>query len=102
MPRHTHRQNISIYLLSAMFIFIGSFANAANEKDVQKFFSKNKVGISPDYAFVKNGIAGPDHLITIHGFANDRLVCEALAREYNGDSSLSTLPGIYQCIQLNE
>jgi len=102
MPRHTHRQNISIYLLSAMLIFIGSFANAANEKDVQKFFSKNKVGNSPDFAFVKNGIAGPDHLMTIHGYANDRAVCEALAREYNGDSSLSTLPGIYQCIQLNE
>ena len=76
--------------------------NAADQEDVQKFFSKNKVGNSPDYAFVKNGIAGQDHLITIHGYADDKSVCEALAKEYNGDESLSTLPGKYQCIQLNK
>jgi hypothetical protein len=78
-----------------------SSANAA-AKDVQNFFSKNKVGDSPDYAFVKNGIGGPDHLITIHGYGDDKNVCELLAKEYNGDGQLSVLPGKYNCIQLNE
>ena len=75
---------------------------AADQEDVKKFFSKNKVGNSPDYAFVKNGIAGQDHLLTIHGYANDKAVCEALAKEYNNDPSLSTVQGTYQCIPLNK
>ena len=75
---------------------------SSDTKNLQEYLSKNKIGESPDYAFVKNGIAGPDHLITIHGYADDRAVCEALAREYNGDESLSDLPGKYRCIQLNE
>ena len=86
-------------------IYLGCFsaiAYSADQEDLQKFLSKNKIGNSPDYAFVKNGIAGQDHLITIHGYGDDKAVCEALAKEYNGDSSLSNLPGKYQCIQLNK
>jgi hypothetical protein len=90
-------------------VFLGLYAIllslpsiAADQEDVQNFFSKNKVGGSPDYAFVKNGIAGQDHLLTIHGYANDKSVCEALAKEYNSDPSLSTIQGTYQCIPLNK
>jgi hypothetical protein len=97
-----HKQKYIVFLLTVMTISSVNFANAADEKDVQNFFSKNKVGDSPDYAFVKNGLAGPDHLITIHGYANDKSVCELLAKEYNGDGQLSVLPGKYNCIQLNE
>ena len=92
--------NSSLLALSAICL---SFpVVAADQEDVQKFFKKNKVGNSPDYAFVKNGIAGPDHLLTIHGYANDKAVCETLAKEYNGDPSLSVVQGVYQCIPLNK
>ena len=39
---------------------------------VKGFFAKNRVGSSPDYAVMKNGT---DHLLTIHGYANDLDVC---------------------------
>ena len=89
-------------LLTVTALLLSFPIMAAEQEDVQNFFSKNKVGNSPDYAFVKNGIAGPDHLLTIHGYANDKAVCETLAREYNGDSSLSVVQGVYQCIPLNK
>lgn len=94
------RNNIIVFSFLAAITFGGS--HAADQDDVKNFFAGNKVGNSPDYAFVKNGIAGPDHLLTIHGYANDKAVCEKLAKEYNGDSSLSVIQGTYQCIQLNK
>ncbi len=70
---------------------------ASNQESVQQFFSKNRIGSSPDYAFIKNG----GHLITIHGYVSDKSVCEALANEYNGDPSLTIFPGFYVCERLN-
>lgn len=94
--------NLSV-LAFVLCLGVATSSFAGDSKDVQNFFSKNKIGDSPDYAFVKYGISGgPDHLLTIHGYADDRKVCEMLAEEYNGDSSLSVLPGKYGCIQLNE
>jgi len=90
----------SLLVVSAVLLSLP--ITAADQEDVQKFFSKNKVGSSPDYALVKNGIAGSDHLLTIHSYLNDKSVCEKLAREYNDDPSLSVLPGTYQCIPLNK
>ena len=76
--------------------------HAATQEDVIKFFAKNKIGNSPDYAFVKNGIAGKEYLLTIYGYANDKAVCESLARQYNNDPSLSVVKGTYECVQLNK
>lgn len=84
------------------FLGLGVSVFAADAMDVQRFFSSNKVGDSPDFAFVKDGVAGREHLITIHGFASDRSVCQQLAEEYNGGGSNSVLPGEYQCVQLNQ
>ncbi|MDZ7662272.1 hypothetical protein [Thiohalophilus sp.] len=89
---------ISLVIISSIYLP----ATAADQEDVQQFFSKNKVGNSPDYAFVKDGVAGKDHSITIHGYADDKAVCEALVKVYNAAPSLSTLPGKYQCIPLNK
>jgi hypothetical protein len=90
-------------LIAICVLLIPACDFAADQNDVQKFFSKNKISGSPDYAFVKYGIGGsPDHLATIHGYLDDKKVCEELAKEYNDDSSLSVLPGKYGCIQLNE
>ena len=44
---------------------------------------------------------GTDHLITIHGYADDLSVCMQLIEPYNKDPSLSTLPGAYSCVPLN-
>ena len=98
MRQFNMKKLILIIVLSSL-----SFtSHSAEQEDLQRFLSKNKIGNSPDYAFVKNGIAGQDHLITIHGYGDDKAVCEALAKEYNSDSGLSTLPGEYQCVRLNE
>lgn len=68
-------------------------------KELIEFLSKNRVGSSPDYAFVKNG---NDYLAIFTGYVDDRKTCLEAAQEYNGNPSLSTLPGTYQCIQLNK
>lgn len=41
-------------------------------------------------------------VIPVAILSTNTAVCEALAKEYNGDASLSTLPGTYHCIQLNK
>ncbi|MBG56805.1 MAG: hypothetical protein CMK46_00770 [Porticoccus sp.] len=93
---------VIIAALVGFFIGITASVFAADASDVQTFFASNKVGNSPDFAFVKNGVAGPDHLITIHGYRNDGAVCRTLAEEYNSGESSSVLPGEYKCVQLNE
>lgn len=69
-----------------------------DQSDVQQFFSKHKIGSSPDYAVMKNGT---DHLMTIHGYTDDLSVCMQLIEPYNKDASLSTWPGTYSCVPLN-
>ena len=73
-------------------------ARVSDDNDVKEFFAKHKIGSSPDYAVMKNGT---DHLLTIHGFADDLSVCMELIEPYNRDASLSTIPGSYTCVPLN-
>ena len=86
-------------VITALFSF--SCQQSPKEVDqvsVKEFFSKHRVGQSPDYAVIKNG---KDHLLTIHGYANDLDVCLRLIEPYNRDSSLSVTPGSYECVPLN-
>lgn len=53
------------------------------------------------YALVKEGMAGPDWLLTVHGLPNNRAACEEIAAPYNDDPSLSALPGMYTCLEIN-
>ncbi len=88
-----------IAIISAVFIcLVGCASKDTDQDDVQRFFAKHKSGGSPDYAVIKNGT---DHLITIHGYADDLSVCMELIKPYNKDPSLSTLPGSYSCVPLN-
>lgn len=73
-------------------------AQDSDQNDVKAFFAKHKVGSSPDYAVMKNGT---DHLMTIHGYADDLATCMQLIEPYNRDSSLSVIPGAYSCVPLN-
>lgn len=79
-----------------------NYLYAADESDVKAFFAKNKVGRSPDYGVIKNGMAGPELLMTVHGYADDKSACEGLIKQYNDDPSLSQMPGTYQCVPLNK
>jgi hypothetical protein len=45
------------------------------QEEPKQYFSKHKVGKSPDYAIVKDG---DDYLATIHGYMDDQAVCLAL------------------------
>lgn len=79
-------------------VIAGCGVQQSDQSDVQQFFSKHKIGSSPDYAVMKNGT---DHLMTIHGYTDDLKVCMQLIEPYNKDPSLSTLPGTYSCVPLN-
>jgi formate hydrogenlyase subunit 3/multisubunit Na+/H+ antiporter MnhD subunit len=68
------------------------------QEELARFFQHNQVGGTPDYAMIKNGSI---HLLTIHGYADNRLVCEMLIKPYNEDESLSVMPGQYACRPLN-
>lgn len=86
------------FALLAMFV---AGALAADESDLKRFFAKNRIGSAPDYAVVKNGIAGPEILLVVVGYMDDKGVCESLIESYNKDASLSVVPGTYKCVPLN-
>lgn len=71
------------------------------EEKLRIFFKENKIGRTTDYAFIKNSFAGKAYLITIHGYADNKSVCEKLVQEYNDNPELSTIKGQYSCEPLN-
>ncbi len=95
-------------LLTAM-IAVALIVACSNDKlsplDAPKrFFAENKVGSSPDYGVIKMGNP-KDHVITVHGFADDGTSCREVAdalnvnacKELGGQNCLYP----YSCIQLN-
>ena len=87
-----------IFLLFIAFGLLGCTKHTGTSADVRDFFAKHKIGDSPDYAVVKNG---NDYLAVVFGMADDRSACMDLIKPYNENPNLSTLPGIYSCIPLN-
>jgi hypothetical protein len=51
-------------------------------------------------ALKKRTLGGVAYLATIHGFPNNRSVCEEIIAPYNKDPSLSVIPGEYFCEEL--
>lgn len=88
---------INMYVVPSASSYAGS--KQISQEELIEFFKDHRVGSSPDYAFVKNG---HDYLAVFIGYADDRQTCLMAAEEYNGDPSLSTLPGTYQCVPLNK
>lgn len=84
-------------LVTAAGLF-GCSGGEVTQEDLKRYFSKHKVGSSPDYAIVKNGT---DYLVTIHGYMDDQAVCLALIKPLNDDPNLSVVPGAYSCVPLN-
>ena len=68
----------------------------------REFFSNHKIGSSSDYGVMK---FGNDHVITVHGFADDRGTCQEIVtvmnlnacKETDGKSCLNP----YSCAPLN-
>lgn len=58
---------------------------ASNLDAPKAFFSKNKVGSSPDYGVIKWNNP-EDHVITIHGFVDDLKSCLIVAEAMNKDA----------------
>lgn len=88
----------TVMLVVVSTLLCGCGVREVDQRDVQRYFSTHRVGSSPDYAIMKNGT---DHLITIHGYSDDRAVCLQIIEPYNKDSSLSVFPGTYSCVPLN-
>ncbi len=91
-------QSRTLITIVVAAVLAGCGVQEADQSDVQQFFARHKIGSSPDYAVMKNRT---DHLMTIHGYMDDRAVCLQLIESYNKDPSLSTLPGTYSCVPLN-
>ena len=89
-------QWIAAFILGAV---TGCSVRQADQSDVQRFFSKHKIGSSADYAVMKNG---DDHLMTIHGYVDDYSTCMDLIEPYNRDPALTVVPGTYSCERLND
>ena len=68
--------------------------------DVEELFRKHKVDGRRAVALKKRSLGGVGYLATIHGFPNNRSVCEELIEPYNKDTSLSAIPGEYFCEEL--
>lgn len=75
------------------------------EKELEDFFRKNT--INNNYAVaIKLSFTNPTpwtaYLWTIHGYPDNKSVCEELISPYNEDPSLTIIPGsIYYCETLN-
>ena len=68
--------------------------------DVEDFFRNRKVDGNQTVALKKRFPGGEAYLATVHGYPNNRSVCEDLIAPYNKDASLSVLPEDYFCEEL--
>jgi hypothetical protein len=87
-----------LFLIVAVVSLCGCSKGEVTQDDLKQYFSKHKVGKSPDYAIVKNG---DNYLATIHGYLDDQAVCLALIKPMNEDQNLSVITGTYSCVPLN-
>lgn len=66
------------------------------EQALTETFSRKPSQYSPAVRLMKRG-AVDSWLATIHGYPDNRSVCEELIEPYNSDPELSVLPGTYYC-----
>lgn len=55
----------------------------------RKFFERHKIGGSPDFGVIKWNDPN-DHVITVHGFADDMKACQTVADAMNADACKET------------
>ena len=65
--------------------------------DLKKYFKDNQIGMSADYAVIKNSLpADKDFIISVHGFIDDKTMCEKISAMLNFDE-----PNAFSCKPLN-
>lgn len=78
------------------FVMVISLLAGCSESP-SEHFRKNQSGVSPDYGVFYDGNLN-DHVVTIHGFWDDRTVCEEIA---NALEEMSDVGQSYSCRKLN-
>ena len=87
---------IGLSALALFFPLMGCDESLEDQQEkVLKFFSKNKVGRT-DYGVFKGGLAGGEHVASVHGFYFDNEVCQKIAALLNREE-----PMTYHCRPLN-
>jgi len=95
-----------LFLAVATVTLVGCSEDPYSSLDAPKqFFAKNKIGSSPDYGIIKFGDKS-DHVITVHGFADDSASCREVADALNVNACKETgghqCLNPYSCIALNQ
>jgi hypothetical protein len=70
--------------------------------DLEQVYKRSTNRWSRPYALMKVSSAGEDWLLTVHGLSDNEAACEEIAEPYNAKPSLSTLPGDYVCVAIDE
>ena len=78
---------------------IGTIGNASSS-DVEAYFRKHTVDGNRAVAMKKRSLGQTSYFATIHGFPNNRSVCEEVLKPYKENASLSVIPGEYFCEEL--
>jgi hypothetical protein len=71
------------------------------EMELVKTYQGKPAGTSRAYALHKQTVGGPAWLATIHGYPDNKTVCEQLIEPYNSGEMPSDLPGTYFCEELS-
>lgn len=79
----------SLVPLAILTVLLVGCEKESNLGAPRAFFSKNKIGSSPDYAVIK-WKDPEDHVITVHGFADDLKACLIVADAMNQDACKET------------
>ena len=86
-------------LLVPALVMLSGCGDTITADELEKFFRKHKVNGNYAVAIKKRSVEVA-YLATVHGYPNNRTVCEQLIAPYNKDPSLSVIPGEYYCEEL--
>ena len=101
---NTHHDESSVHvmvnnILNKPFVVIVTlfFVLTGYSKSPQEYFKSNQSGASADYGIFYDGNLD-DHVVTVHGFLDDRSVCEEVAKTLE---KISENERSYSCRKLN-
>jgi uncharacterized lipoprotein YehR (DUF1307 family) len=91
--------NMEYRLYTVVAIILLALTLTGCSKSPQEHFRSNQSGVSADYGIFWDGNPDPDdHVVTVHGFWDDRSVCEEVVKMLE---NMSTKGQSYSCIKLN-
>lgn len=89
-----------LILATAPLLLAFGWGGDLSSSDVEEFFRGHKVDGHYAVAIKKRSMGDVAYLSTVHGFPNNRSVCEELIAPYNKDAALSVIPGEFFCEEL--